>query len=1175
VFPKPTIEIQNQIVGQALAISGTPFSLHYTSDRVQGRRAAYSIRIPLSGKSVPRRLKRIELEVSVAGQRFAEGFSPAPEQSHTFIWDGKNSLGEIVPGKQPAKIRIGYTYRASFPRPEITRWRERVKAVGTWNAVAQGLGGWTLSVHHAYDCVGRVLYLGDGRRRSNLDFNAESTAERASTQANQQQVVDSGNRAPNEIILPAENSNQLYIFDATGRHVRTVNALTGGLLYRFVYDAAGHLTSIEDGDSNITLIGDNRDVSGKVITAPHGQRTTLSKDIDGYLASVTDPAGRITSLSYSAEGLLTSVTDPTGNVYSFKYDDKGLLVRSEDPTGGCSSLASTRDTNGSLVAAISALGREITYMTERRSGGQERRVISCCGGAKTEILHAPDGTRTITHPDGTTASLQEQPDPRWGSQSPLVKTARLATPGGRVATLSVDRQVTLADSRNPLSVQTLTDILTINGRKYTSVSNAIKRETTTTSPAGRKVSTRLDEHDRVVQIAIRGLIGTLRYDPHGRLTMLTLGTDEDARVFTIHYDPQGRISDLTDPLQRTSRFEYDESGLVTKEILADDRTICYTYDANRNRTSITLPGKPPHSFEYTPVNLLRAYLPPRSDRPGGETTYIYNQESQLTSIKRPSGENIELSYDDFGHLHAVTCGGKQRIFGFDTKTNRLSNITDTDGALSYTYDTSFVTKTTWAGLIRGVVSRNYDADLRVISREVNGGPPVDVEYDLDGLLTRTGLLIVNRDSRGLIADTRLANLTTKREYNVFGEVTAFHAKTGKDVLSFQYERDPVGRITTLNEATGEETATFVYGYDLAGRLIDVARDGVEVAHYVYDSSGNRVAFRSQAGTLSGTYDAQDRLVQYGNVVYSYSPDGECISKTVNGETTGYDYDAFGNLTAVNLPEGTRIEYIVDGENRRIGRRINGNLIQGLLYQDGLKPIAELDSQNKVVSNFVYATGVNVPDYMVRERKTYRILTDHLGSPRLVIDIETGAITQRLDYDEFGSIVRDTNPGFQPFGFAGGLYDQLTKLTRFGARDYDAFTGRWTASDPLGFASDDTNLYGYVSGDPVNSIDPTGRAPGKWVRAIWELLKLIGGQESPPMEPGPPPPPPGPSAGPTGGAPAGSPPPEGEFPPGDFVPPPLECFPLIIIINEDLRKIMDPCNAPSGNPPIRCGVGPTA
>ncbi|MFN0086125.1 MAG: RHS repeat-associated core domain-containing protein, partial [Blastocatellia bacterium] len=87
---------------------------------------------------------------------------------------------------------------------------------------------------------------------------------------------------------------------------------------------------------------------------------------------------------------------------------------------------------------------------------------------------------------------------------------------------------------------------------------------------------------------------------------------------------------------------------------------------------------------------------------------------------------------------------------------------------------------------------------------------------------------------------------------------------------------------------------------------------------------------------------------------------------------------------------------------------------------------------------------------------------------------TGAIAQRIDYDEFGVVLLDTNPGFQPFGFAGGLYDAHTKLTRFGARDYDAETGRWTAKDPLGFESGEPNLYTYVNNDPVNLLDREGK-----------------------------------------------------------------------------------------------------
>jgi RHS repeat-associated protein len=62
------------------------------------------------------------------------------------------------------------------------------------------------------------------------------------------------------------------------------------------------------------------------------------------------------------------------------------------------------------------------------------------------------------------------------------------------------------------------------------------------------------------------------------------------------------------------------------------------------------------------------------------------------------------------------------------------------------------------------------------------------------------------------------------------------------------------------------------------------------------------------------------------------------------------------------------------------------------------------------------------------------------------------------------VLQDTNPGFQPFGFAGGIYDTDTKLVRFGARDYDAEVGRWTAKDPVGFEGDGSNLYVYVTND---------------------------------------------------------------------------------------------------------------
>ena len=165
--------------------------------------------------------------------------------------------------------------------------------------------------------------------------------------------------------------------------------------------------------------------------------------------------------------------------------------------------------------------------------------------------------------------------------------------------------------------------------------------------------------------------------------------------------------------------------------------------------------------------------------------------------------------------------------------------------------------------------------------------------------------------------------------------------------------------------------------------------------------------------------------------------------------------------------------MTDSHYRRIGKKVNGALVQGFLYQDGLRPIAELDGNSQIVSRFVYADKGHVPSYLIKNGVIYRIVSDHVGSPRLIINTQNGSVAQRIDYDVWGTITADSNPGFQPFGYAGGLYDKDTGLTRFGARDYDPKTGRWTAKDPILFAGGDTNLFAYVSNDPVNWNDPGG------------------------------------------------------------------------------------------------------
>ncbi|MEH6519213.1 MAG: PKD domain-containing protein [Halioglobus sp.] len=875
-----------------------------------------------------------------------------------------------------------------------------------------------------------------------------------------------------ELVFPSEEGSQYFVFDLEGRHLRTHNALTSAERLRFEYNQAGLLESIMDGDGNITLVERDTEGSPLAIVAPHGQRTNLVVNTIGFLESFTNPSGEQAQMYYSDGGLLVGFSNPRGQTSQYSYDELGRLLTATSSDLYSQSLTRSVSALGYQTDRSTALGRTTSYAVDFLPSGVERRTTTLPDGTATVLTADTGGGTTVNLPDGSIVERVTGPDPRFGMLAP-VPVSTTTTNGSLVLTEETNRTAEYQDPADPSSLLvSFTETRAKNSRQSSRVFTVATKTYLDTTPAGRTRETVVDERGRIVRVKVPGLTDiNVTYDSRGRLSTITKGS----RSTSYAYNGDGNLSSITYPLNRVFQFTRDAVGRITSQTGPDGRVVSFSYDPNGNLTSLTPAGRPSHRYEYTAGDLEAAYIAPDLGDGLNMTTTEYNLDRATELITLAGGAVIDPAYDAAGRLSTLTIGRGEYSYEYDSTNGLISSVTSPDGGtVSYAYSGSLRLSELWGGAVSGSVDYTYDNDFRVASQSVNGADDVTFGYDADSLLTQAGDLTLTRDIHNeLVKGTVIDSVTGAFAYNSFGELSSqVTTADGTDLFNATFLRDALGRIVEKREVVEGAATNYTYSYDLAGQLDEVWRDGTLVAGYDYDANGNRTALTTQFGTMIGTYDSQDRLLTFDAATYSYTRDGRLMTKVKAGQTTAYNYDELGNIISVVLPDGTKIEYLIDSKNRRVGRSMNGVTTHSWLYEGKLRPVAELDVDGNVVSRFVYGTRVNVPEYMIRGGAKYRFVTDNLGSLRLVVNTLSGQVVQRIHFDEFGNVIQDTNPGFQPFGFAGGMYDPSTQLTRFGARDFDPYIGRWTSKDPIGLAGG-INLYAYVGNDPLNYADPFG------------------------------------------------------------------------------------------------------
>lgn len=623
--------------------------------------------------------------------------------------------------------------------------------------------------------------------------------------------------------------------------------------------------------------------------------------------------------------------------------------------------------------------------------------------------------------------------------------------------------------------------------------------------AGNRIAYLLDNAGNRIQEDTKDANGTLKRTLsrlYNQLGQLATVADAQANPTDFGYDANGNTTSVTDTLGRETRNEYDPLNRLRRTLqdvggIAAETT--FEYDALDNLTQVTDPKGLATTYTYNGLGDLLQLSSPDT----GTTSYTYDSAGNRATQTDARGVTTGYSYDALNRLTAVTypdsslnvaytydIGPPVCTAGETFAAGRLTAMTDGSGSTQYCYDRfgHLVRKVQTTNGVTFVLRYAYTKSGQLQHMVYPDGAVVDYVRNAQGNITEVGVARAGHPREVLLHQA---------SYHPFGPVAAWTYGNGRTMqrpldqdyrpsavqdsapggLSLGFGFDAVGNLTQLSSGA-PPPISFVY--DALGRLTET-RDGptqTATDTYRYDKTGNRTAHTTAAGTSAYGYPATNhRLTDVAGVIRAYDEAGN----TLNIAAKAFVYNDANRMSQVKQGGVMVMNYAYNGRGEQVRKHL-GTSNTYTLYDEAGHWLGDYDSSGNALQQALWMDDLPV-GLVANNNQLHYLQPDHLGTPRTVIEVARNVPvwTWDLKGEAFGNTIPDQNPDGDAHTFVfdmrfpGQRYDAVSGLNYNYFRDYEADTGRYIESDPIGL-SGGIATYGYVLNNPLLWIDEKGLLP---------------------------------------------------------------------------------------------------